>query len=122
MTEEFYAIRRQDGEPIYGEFTWITCDNPLDWSQVEEIEHDEPTTYELVRMEVHPVVTRTFPTCSLCPLPATHWGLCEAHAREDDPGAFAAAEDNAERDQDSDWWDPFGEDADPLVNAPDPPG
>ena len=58
--ERFYAIRLTDGELIYGEFKWMTCDGPDDWTVTEESEHDTPTEYEIVEMIVHPVAKRTF--------------------------------------------------------------
>lgn len=91
MAEEFYAIRRVDGEPIYGEYSWTSTTGPNDWepAQLEAEDADDPIEYELVKMTVTPVATHKFPTCHECDEPATYWGLCEAHARIDDPESFA---------------------------------
>lgn len=58
--ESFYAIRRTDGEEIYGEYAWMACNGPDDWTVGEESDHDEPTEYEIVRMTVEPVARRSF--------------------------------------------------------------
>lgn len=88
--ESFYAIRRTDGEMIYGEYTWLACDGPDDWTVAIEGDEDEAIEWEIVRMIVEPVARRTLPECreSNCTTPAAYWGLCEPHAREDDPSAF----------------------------------
>jgi hypothetical protein len=93
MSEAFYAIRRTDGEPIWGDFGWITASGPDDWEAAElDSEYaDDATEYELVRMTVEPVAVRAYPRCreSGCDVPAAFWGLCEPHAREDDPETVA---------------------------------
>lgn len=60
MSESFYAIRMADGEPIYGEYSWMGCLGPDDWTVAEESDHAEPCEYEIVRMVVEPVTRRTF--------------------------------------------------------------
>lgn len=90
VAEHFEAIRRTDGEPIYGEFGWVAA---TDWTAAEEDADGDataPVEYERVRMHVESVEKRKYPRCSegTCEEPATHWGLCEVHAREDDPDYF----------------------------------
>lgn len=63
--ETIYAIRRLDGELMFGEYGWVATDGPNDWDPAQE-EESGPT----------------------CDGPAQYWGLCEAHAREDDPEYF----------------------------------
>jgi len=59
--ERFFAIRRTDGEQIWGEFTWMSCAGSNDWTVAEEAaEHDEATEYEIVEMTVRSVAKRTF--------------------------------------------------------------
>lgn len=58
--EKFYAIRRVDGEPMWGEYEWMRAMTADDWAAAEEGEHDEPTEYEIVEFHVHPVTTRWF--------------------------------------------------------------
>ncbi len=58
--EKFFAIRLTDGELIYGEFGWVSCDGPNDWTVAEESDHDEATEYEIVEMTVRSVAKRTF--------------------------------------------------------------
>lgn len=58
--ETFHAIRLADGDLIYGEFTWLACDGPDDWTAAIESNHDQPTEYEIVEMIVRPIATRTF--------------------------------------------------------------
>ena len=65
-SESFYAIRLTDGELIYGEFGWMACNGPDDWTVAEESDHDQPTEYEIVRMVVEPVARRSFGE-DLCP-------------------------------------------------------
>ena len=90
--ESFYAIRRTDGELIQGDYGWVTADGQNDWTAAEEEAEygNEGTEYEMVRMTVERIAVRTLPTCRDCDDPAAHWGLCEKHAREDDPSAFDA--------------------------------
>lgn len=88
--EVLYAVRRQDGEDI-GEYSFcVVGSTPGDWSPAEDDADyaDEPVVYEMVKMTVEVVGTRTLPKCHDCDDPATHWGLCEKHAREDDPEHF----------------------------------
>lgn len=58
--EAFFAIRRTDGEPIWGELSWMSADHTDDWTVAEESDHDDPVEYELVRMVVEPIARRTF--------------------------------------------------------------
>lgn len=81
------TYRRADGEPLDGDLVeWSTSRDYLDWCEFEE-----PT--EIVE-EVWTLQSRrtfTLPTCSehSCDEAAKFWGLCERHAREDDPEHFA---------------------------------
>lgn len=92
MTPEvMYLVRRSDGEHMDDDnFLWIHVDGPDDWdAAVMDAETaPEPIEYEIVRASLEVVGRRMLPTCKECDAPATHWGLCEAHAREDDPTAF----------------------------------
>lgn len=63
--ESFLAIRRTDGELIYGEFAWLEApgfagDPWRGWDDMRDDE-DEPVEYELVRMIVKPIERRTYP-------------------------------------------------------------
>jgi hypothetical protein len=59
--ETFYAIRLTDGEMIYGEYEWMACDGPDDWTVADNSEHDDgPVEYEIVEMTVRSLVKRTF--------------------------------------------------------------
>lgn len=66
--ERFFAIRRTDGELIFGDYGWMRADAENDWTVGEESVHDEPTEYEIVEMTVRPVAKRTFgrPRCEDC--------------------------------------------------------
>lgn len=80
--EEMTTYHRADGELISGEFSFVT---ELEWFDYDE----EPT--ELVEevwtlKSSRPITVG--PTCDRCDEPASHWGFCEKHAREDDPDAF----------------------------------
>lgn len=91
MSEVIYAVRRADGEQM-GEYTFVAVLDERDWTPAEmdaECVFD-PVVYELVKMTVEVIGTRTLPVCRECDAPATHWGLCEIHAREDDPEAFSS--------------------------------
>ena len=86
-TETMYAIRRKDGEPLYGEWSFAIVSGPDDWDAADADAEDSTfaVTYELVEMTVKTVRTRTLPVCAeRCDKPAEFWGLCEEHAREDD--------------------------------------
>lgn len=58
-------MRRTDGEMIYGEFAWTSCDGPDDWRVAEVAEDDgdldEPTEYEIVEMTVRSIAKRLVP-------------------------------------------------------------
>lgn len=58
--ERFYAIRLTAGDEIYGEFAWMGCRGPDDWTVAEDSDHDQPTEYEIVQMIVVPIAKRTF--------------------------------------------------------------
>ena len=87
-TETMYAIRRKDGEPLYGEWSFAIVSGPDDWDAADADAEDSTfaVTYELVEMTVKTVRTRTLPVCavSACNHVAEFWCLCEQHAREDD--------------------------------------
>lgn len=86
--EVIYAIRRADGQDM-GDYRFCTTTEG-DWSAAED-DADEslaPVEYQLLKMVVEVVERKVLPLCSICDRPATHWGLCEAHAREDDPSYF----------------------------------
>ena len=55
----FEAIRRADGELIYGEFAWMGADG-RDWVVAEEAEDDDPTVYEMVEMRPLLIERRTY--------------------------------------------------------------
>ena len=44
MPEEFYAIRRVDGELMYGEYSWTAAESDYDWdpAQMDGEDADEP--------------------------------------------------------------------------------
>jgi hypothetical protein len=100
MSEVIYAIRRADGEPIYGDYSHVIVDGDTDWTPAEEDGEEAATVYEMVRMVVDVLERRTLPTCREhgCVVPARYWGLCEPHARVDDPEYFADYIDNDEGD------------------------
>ena len=87
-TETMYAIRRTDGEPIHGEWSFVIVDGPNDWTAAEDdaAGNGHPATYELVEMTVKTRRVRTLPMCvePRCNHVGEFWGLCEKHAREDD--------------------------------------
>lgn len=58
--ETFFAIRRTDGESIFGDFAWMGCEGPDDWTIAEEEDPSFATEYEIVRMHVESVEKRTF--------------------------------------------------------------
>lgn len=74
--EPFYAIRRADGELLYGEFGWLGVDGFGDWSCVEDDDPDPPTAYELVRMRGEVVARRIFGTL-MCDCPDADCGRCD---------------------------------------------
>lgn len=65
--EKFFAIRRTDGESLYDEFGWMSCDGPDDWEVAEQDSTDwaddesEPIEYEIVEMTVRSLEKRAFP-------------------------------------------------------------
>lgn len=85
--ETMTTYRPADPEKWVTEWTWQTT---LDWARdaaisgpVEVIEE----RWQLVERKTYTVREE----CGEldCEAHAAHWGLCEAHAREDDPEAFA---------------------------------
>jgi hypothetical protein len=88
--ETLYALRRTDNELIYGEFSYLCVSGPDDWGPVDD-DLDDLVTYEMIKMTVEVVRTRTLPECrERCGEPGEFWGLCEEHAREDDPETMDA--------------------------------
>lgn len=76
--EFFYAVRRTDGEEI-DDYTIVFASGPDDWSSVEPYgDEDEPVEYELVKLIVEPVATRTVPG---------RGEVCEAWQGTPTPGA-----------------------------------
>lgn len=62
-TETEYWIRRQDGEPIGGELSYVPASGPDDWSMAEDCESrddDQSVTYEMVRSVQTVVATSTY--------------------------------------------------------------
>lgn len=89
MSEVMYFIRRKDGGDI-GDYHFVGVEEG-DWSPAEDYADfydDEPLEFEMVKATLEVVETRTLPQCRECDAPAEFWGLCETHAREDDPSAF----------------------------------
>jgi hypothetical protein len=83
------TYKRADGELIHGDWVFALDREALD----NEAEYaDAPIEYVEQRWAL--VSERRFflPICGSCDAPATHWGLCERHAREDDPEHFTAAD------------------------------
>jgi hypothetical protein len=81
---EITTYRRADGEPIDGYMVgWTTTLGGLEFGEPTEIV-EEVWVLKSERCF-------TLPTCRQCEEPATHWGLCETHAREDDPTTFEEA-------------------------------
>ena len=89
VPEVIYAVRRTDGE-LMGDFSFWTVNGPTDWDPTDWDSDDltDPVEYQMLKMTVEVIDTRTSPRCHDCDDPATHWGLCEKHASEDDPSAF----------------------------------
>lgn len=82
--KEMTTYRRADGDTIgYHDFV---CDREC----CEEWAEDDVYPIEFVEERWVLASERRFtlPICKECDQPATYWGLCEAHAREDDPDAF----------------------------------
>lgn len=90
--ERMYVIRRTDGEPLFGEWSFSLVDGPDDWQAAIEDARDSfsTATYELLEMVVTRIHTRTLPECveRSCLEPGEYWGMCEQHAREDDEEAL----------------------------------
>lgn len=88
-----HLVRRTDGSEIGGDYSFMVASGPKDWDAAESDAEgwDGPVDYDLVTLVVQGVETRTYPLCSNpgCETVATHWGLCEPHARLDDPEHFA---------------------------------
>jgi hypothetical protein len=57
--EPLHIIRRADGGVLLGEYAFMVCDGPDDWTVPDADDPDDPTVYEILRCG--PVVaTRTF--------------------------------------------------------------
>lgn len=65
-TEVIWAIRRTDGEPIGGEYSFMVVSGPGDWdAAIADAEYsDEPIEYELIGMRVVSGGVRTYPRCT----------------------------------------------------------
>lgn len=65
VRESFYAIRRTDGESIYNDYAWMAVADPEDWQiakdYAEDTGLDDPVEFEMVRMTVEQVATKSFP-------------------------------------------------------------
>lgn len=91
MTEQAVETRRMttytraDGDTIGDDWAFSldieTCENDADNS-------DEPVEFIEQVWVLESERKFTLPTCRECDEVARHWGLCEKHAREDDPDAF----------------------------------
>jgi hypothetical protein len=81
------TYRRADGRLLGGEWSFATdiesCEAEGEWSDVPIEYVEEKWMRVAVRRFVLPVCNGIG-----CDAPATFWGLCEKHAREDDPTAF----------------------------------
>lgn len=65
--ETFRALRRVDGEPIFGEYSWYSADGSDPWQGAREDAPDavedpdaDPVEYELVEMTVRVLERQTF--------------------------------------------------------------
>lgn len=58
--EQFYAIRRTDGEQIGGEYGWFKCEGPNDWTPAEETEwnYGGDAECEIARFYVEPLARK----------------------------------------------------------------
>lgn len=83
--ERMTTYKRADGELMCGEWGWVTEMDSVEAEAYDAIEPIEFIEEVWVRQSV-----RTFklPTCNQCDEDAEYWGLCEKHAREDDPEHF----------------------------------
>ena len=87
-TEPFVTYRLTSGDPIMGEFSFMTS---LDgWT--EDLDEATEIVEEVWVLKSSRIFT--LPTCAECDEPATYWGLCETHARIDDPESFAEMSDD----------------------------
>jgi hypothetical protein len=77
------TYKRTDGGYIAGEYEWVGAPDYLD-AEAE----DEPVEFVEEVWVRESARTFTLPTCRECDETATHWGLCEKHARQDDPSYF----------------------------------
>lgn len=86
MATGMTTYKRADGELMFGEWRFAG-----DMESCEDEARDSLDPIEYVEEQWVRVGERRFtlPLCHDCDSPATHWGLCEAHAREDDPEHFA---------------------------------
>lgn len=90
--EELYAVRRADGE-LMGDFLFWIAQDARDWdaANLDSEYEGNVTTYEMVHALLEVVDVRRYPRCSQCDEPAPFWGLCETHARQDDPETLEEA-------------------------------
>ena len=84
--ETMTTYRPANPDEFVTEWTWQTT---LDWAR----EAAETVPVEVIEERWQLVERKTYTvreSCHQigCEADATHWGLCEAHAREDDPEAF----------------------------------
>lgn len=58
-----YAVRRTDGVPMAGEYTFLGVGDAADWAPAEEDAEwsDDPIEYEMVRLVITRVGVRSFP-------------------------------------------------------------
>lgn len=61
LADTFHAIRRTDGELIWGEFSWMACDGSDDWTVAEEDDPQDSCEFEIVLMVPIVVARKTFP-------------------------------------------------------------
>lgn len=91
------TYKRADGEMIAGEYGWVT-----EMESVAAEAEDAEESIEFVE-EVWTLQSRRtfiFPVCGAdgCQEAIQFWGLCEKHAREDDPDSFTAENEGADAD------------------------
>ena len=86
------TYRRADGELIHDQYSFVTT---LDTCPRDAETGDEPSEYVEEVWVLQSSRTLVFPLCAECDAPATHWGLCEPHAREDASETFEDSPENA---------------------------
>lgn len=88
-SRQMTTYSRADGEHI-GEGWAFVLD--VEACEYEAEYTDAPIEFVEQRWVLESERTFTLPVCRQCDQPATHWGLCETHAREDDPEYFSSKE------------------------------